>query len=108
MAEQREWVALLTCVASSDDPHAMMWETGGIYPDSNKPRNSAIKAAREFHAGEHVAVCPRCGQRFAATDEGTAESHRDLHFDGDEIPSICRNLPARPLGLIRPVEKGGA
>jgi hypothetical protein len=106
--EAIEWVALLTCVSSSDpDVNAMMWEEGGIYPDSNRPRNSAMEAAREFQAGEHVAACPRCGQRFAATPEGTAESHRDLHFDGDEdIPSICRYMPTRRLQLVE--KQGGA
>lgn len=106
--EGREWVALLTCVENSDDPEAMFWEAGGIY--DHEPQNSAREAARPFDPGEHVAVCPRCEQRFAATEDGTAESHRDLHFDGDEdIPSICRNMaPRRRLRLVVDDDKGGA
>lgn len=101
-----EWVALLTCCQSSDEEdHGMFWEAGGIYPEATKPQNSATRAARPFEASEHEAVCPRCGQRFAATEHGTAESHRDLHFDGDEdIPSICRDMPSRPRGVLRKVE----
>jgi hypothetical protein len=100
-----EWVALFTCVASSND---MMWEEGGVYPDTNRPRNSAVEAARPLKDGEHVAVCPRCGQRLAATENSTAEANRDLHFDGDEdIPSVCRNFPTRrDFHVVE--KKGGA
>jgi hypothetical protein len=98
-----EWVATGTFISSSD---GTMWEEGGIYPGSDRPVEDS--RLRPFEASEHVAACPRCGQRFAATDDGTAESHRDLHFDGDEdIPSICRNLPTqRRFHVVE--KKGGA
>jgi hypothetical protein len=107
-----EWVALITWV---DEAAEMFYEAGGVYP--NEPPCPWTKAGRELKVGEPVAVCPRCGQRFAAVDgEGTmtpvspfkrtAEQNRDLHFDGDEdCPSICRNMPPRRLRLI---EKGEA
>ena len=80
-----EWVALLTF---SDE------DGGGVYPD--EPQRKAAIGARELAGREHIVVCPRCGYRFAATEDSTAESNRDLHFDGDEdIPSICRNMPSR-------------
>jgi hypothetical protein len=95
-----EWVALETFTHGD-----RFYEAGGIY-DHNR-RVTYMNAGRPYEPGEHIAVCPRCGQRFAATEDGTAESHRDLHFDGDEdVPSICRNLPtARPRQVER---KGGA
>lgn len=91
-----EWVALETCA-----PGEMFYEAGGVY--THEPQASHGRIARPLDADEHVALCPRCGHRFAATEDGTAESHRDLHFDGDEdIPSICRNMPPR----LRLVERG--
>ena len=99
-----EWVA----TATFTDEHAgMFYEDGGIY-DHDPAANCRGRGgeARELIEGEHTATCPRCGQRFAATEDGTAESHRDLHFDGDEdIPSICRNLPTQRPTIAR---KGGA
>jgi hypothetical protein len=83
-----EWVALMTFA-----PDDMFYETGGIY--DHEPRCSYTKGGRPLETAEHVAECPRCGHRFAATEDGTAESHRDLHFDGDEdIPSICAQRPS--------------
>src|ERR1019366_3650435 len=88
-----EWVALTTFA-----PDDMFYEEGGVY--DHKPHCNFTVGARKLEQGEHVAVCPRCGHRFAATKGGTAESHRDLHFDGDEeIPSICRNMAPRHLWL---------
>lgn len=97
-----EWVAIMTFV----DEHAgMFYEEGGVY--DHEPHLSWTEGARRLVNGEHEASCPRCGQRFAGTDTGTAESHRNLHFDGDEdIPSICRNMPARTIGLMSVVRRG--
>lgn len=75
----KEWVAETTC-----EERGMLIEAGGIYP------HRRIGRARRHDQGEAVATCPRCGQRFAATEDGTPEENRDLHFEGDaDIPSIC-------------------
>src|SRR6187401_640179 len=98
-----QWVALQTFA-----PDDMFYEAGGVYDHEPDHGRVAGPAVRQLQPGEHLAACPRCGQRFAATDDGTAESHRDLHFDGDEeIPSICRNMPARQRDRFQ-VLKGGA
>jgi hypothetical protein len=90
-----EWIALETF-----SPDEMFYEAGGVY--SHRPIGHG--STRRLEPGEHVALCPRCGQRFAVTDDGTAESHRDLHFDGDrDIPSICKDMPPRRSGLLRKV-----
>lgn len=99
-----EYVAIMTF---SDEYGGMFYEAGGVY--DHKPYCKGQTGDREFVPGEHLALCPRCGAKFAGTDDGTAESHRDLHFDGDEdIPSICRNLPPRRSGLLTCVGSGGA
>jgi hypothetical protein len=78
-----EWVALETCA-----PEDKFYEAGGVYGE--EPRASHTTIARRLEPREHIAVCPRCGQRFAATEDGTAEAHRDLHLNGDkDVPSIC-------------------
>jgi hypothetical protein len=80
-----EWVAEGTILAHGRNRQLV--ESGGIYPDTLRD------VGRRLQAGEHEAVCPRCGQRFAATDISTAEENRDLHFNGDEnIPSICLDV----------------
>ena len=94
-----EWVALTTF---ENEDVGMLYEAGGVY--HHEPRLSWTQGARPSAPDEHVALCPRCGHRFAATEQGTAESHRDLHFDGDEeIPSICRNFPTQRPRLLRKV-----
>jgi hypothetical protein len=91
-----EWVAVTTFV---DEYRGMFYEEGGIY--DHKPRCKFTAGRRLLDPNESTAVCPRCGQRFAVTEESSAETNRDLHFDGDEdIPSICRHLPARRAGLM--------
>ena len=97
----REWVALTTF---TDEDAGMFYETGGVY--AHKPKSKAIEGSRELVPGEFLASCPRCGQRFATVEEGTAEENRNLHFDGDaDIPSVCRYMPSRRH--LRAV-KGGA
>src|SRR5512135_2343500 len=82
--DKREWVATMAFV---DETAGKLIEEGGIY--SEKPRWAASEAARPFNPAEHVAECPRCGQRFAATQQ-TPQENRDLHFYGDEdSPPIC-------------------
>lgn len=94
--EKREFVALMTFV---DEYAGMFYEAGGIY--DHPPQCKGMAGARPLQPGEHVAVCPRCGQRFATVEDGTAEANRDVHFDGDEdIPSICRNYPPRQLRVV--------
>jgi hypothetical protein len=89
------WIALDTF----EGRDGTFYEAGGIY--DHEPQCSYGESARPFDPTEHVAACPRCGQLFVATPAGTAEDHRDLHFDGDaDIPSICRHLPARRLQLL--------
>jgi hypothetical protein len=91
----REWVALMTW-----ETEGIFYEAGGVYP--SRPICHWTDTARELQPGEGVAVCPRCGQRFAAVDDEaeTAEACRNLHFDGDEdIPSICAERPLRPVRL---------
>lgn len=56
----REWVAIMTF----EDGAGMFYEAGGVY--TNEPRREGMVGAREQATGGHVAVCPRCGQRFAA------------------------------------------
>jgi hypothetical protein len=88
---KREWVALLTF---SDEDSGMFYEAGGIY--DHEPPCRWTLGGRELQSDEPVVACSRCQRRFAATDDGSAESHRDLHFDGDaDCPSICRGLPTR-------------
>ena len=87
-----DWVATNTWVGSK----GVFYEAGGIY--DHVPSNSAFEAARPLAAREPEAACPRCGQRFAGTDEGTAQSHRDRHVDGDQgCRSICARPEAAPL-----------
>lgn len=84
--KSQKWVATMTFA-----PEDKFYEEGGVY--GHEPRCSWTAGARKFVVGEHVAECPRCGQRFAET-ESTAEANRDLHFHGDaDIPSICRDMP---------------
>jgi hypothetical protein len=80
-----EWVTTITFV----DDSGILREVGAIYAE--KPRWKARSPARPLDLlGEVIAVCSRCGQRFAATDDATAEENRDLHFNGDsDVPSIC-------------------
>jgi hypothetical protein len=100
--DARVWVALLTW---SDDAAGMSYEAGGVYPD--EPRCGWTRGSRELELGEFVALCPRCGQRFAATAESTAKVNRDRHFDGSQdLPSICRQMPARRAGLMHIVKDG--
>ena len=87
-----EWVAIDTFV---DEDGGMFYEAGGVY--DHKPRSGSSRI-RKLTDGEHLAVCPRCNRRFAATEDGfevsTAGENRDLHFDGDaDAPSICLNYP---------------
>jgi hypothetical protein len=83
-----EWVAVMTFVDESESGE-MFYEAGGIY--SHKPHCKWTEGGQLLTPDEHEAVCPRCGQRFAAAAGHSAEANRDLHFDGDEeIPSICR------------------
>ena len=93
-----EWVALRTFANDDDGAVPELIEAGGVYsraPQINYAR-VAGEAGRDLVDGEHVVECPRCGQRFADTEEDTAESHRNLHFDGDEdAPSICKQMPTR-------------
>lgn len=87
-----DYVALQSFV---DDVAAKFYEEGGVYPEA-PPSWRLIglgDAIRLRQANDHVASCPRCGHLFAASGDGTAESNRDLHFDGDEdSPSICAHL----------------
>ena len=103
--DDREWVSLETCAEQDGDG---FWEAGGIYAAEDVRHYT--RRSRELEPGEHVVACPRCGQRFAAAEESTAEACRDRHFDGDEdMPSVCRDWPARPpqlLRLVRRVSKG--
>jgi hypothetical protein len=101
MAKKSEWVALLSFV---DESAGMFYEDGGVY--DHEPRSKAHRDGRRLEPGEHLAACPRCGHRFAQTEDGTAEEHRDLHFNGDDaIPSICRNFPVAErraaIGAVR-------
>jgi hypothetical protein len=97
-----EWVSLFTMAAHN----GMFYEEGGIY--DHKPVCAWTQGGRKLDAGEPVAACPRCGQRFANTEDGDAESHRDLHLDGDEdCPSICKEFPDRKEGLLRVVKNNG-
>jgi hypothetical protein len=92
MTDQTEWVALQTFANDEDENAPGLIEQGGVYavrPHMNYARVPG-RAFRELVPGEHVAACPRCGQRFATVEDGTAATCRDLHFDGDDdIPSIC-------------------
>jgi hypothetical protein len=100
----KNFVAQMTFVDESAD---MFYEEGGVY--DHHFRSKFGKASRPLTATELTATCPRCGQHFAATESCSAESNRDLHFDGDEdCPSICLNFPARPKGLLAIVPREGA
>jgi hypothetical protein len=79
-----EWVALDTFLARDD----RFYEEGGIYEGTPLVPTEAV--TRPLRSGERIVRCPRCGQRFAGTDEGSPEANRDLHVNGDEdCPSIC-------------------
>jgi hypothetical protein len=85
--QTREVVSLSTCAEEFRYHPSGLREAGGIYPTTFKRTPPDF---RELAPGEPIAACPRCGWRFAATEDGTAETHRDLHFHGDEeCPSIC-------------------
>ena len=91
--ETIDWIALTTHAT----PTEQLIEAGGIYP-SRLTRNPGF---RHLQPGEQTATCPRCGQRFAAVDVGTAEENRDLHVTGDEdCPSICREARHGKLGRL--------
>ena len=93
-----EWVALQTFGNDEDEDAPGLIEAGGIYPARPQMNYARVsgRAFREMVPNERVVLCPRCGQRFAATEDGTAESHRDLHFDGDDAcPSICLGMPTQ-------------
>lgn len=82
-----DWVSLETCGEGDS-----FREEGGIYAGPPK-RNPGH---RTLDASERQAACPRCGRRFAASEEMSAEECRDLHYHGDEdLPSICANLVGR-------------
>ena len=83
-----EWVTTITFT----DASGTLREVGAVYAE--KPRWKAGSAARPLDVlGEPEAVCARCGQRFAATDDATAEMNRDLHVNGDkDLPSICAEM----------------
>ena len=90
------WVALTTFEGRAkynsreSVVEGVFFEEGGIY--AHEPSASWGTLARELVPGEHEAACIRCGQRFANSDESTAEANRDLHFYGDaDCPSICRD-----------------
>jgi hypothetical protein len=84
--EKRDYVATLTFSGGANDEK--FYEAGAVY--DHKPPCKFTNAGRLLVPDEHVVACPRCGQRFAATADSTAEDCRDLHFHGDEeIPSIC-------------------
>ena len=92
-----EWVALETWGVEYAD---MFYEVGAVYTD--EPICHWGTRARKLEPTEHVVPCPRCGLRFVATVSGSAESHRDLHFDGDkDCPSICRGLPTMRPRLVK-------
>jgi hypothetical protein len=94
-----KWVALDTFTHGD-----VFYEAGGIYDHTR--RVTYMNTGRPYEPGEPIAVCPRCEQRFAATEDGTAESHRDLHFNGDtDVPSICLNPPPARPRLIK--KQGG-
>lgn len=77
---EHEWVALITFTHEG-----RLYEAGGVYADA-----VVSTATRRYDPAEPVADCPACGQLFAATEEGSPELHRDLHFFGDKrTPSIC-------------------
>ena len=79
------WVALSTFV---DESAGKFYEASGVY--AQRLRQSARHVGRPLDPAEDVATCPRCGHRFASTDEDSAEEHPNLHFNGDDdIPSIC-------------------
>jgi hypothetical protein len=96
LTDAQRWVALMTFV---DDYADAFYEAGGVY--DHHPQCRFTEGARPLLPNERLVQCPRCGQQFADVDDGTAEENRDLHFDGDaDIPSICRQLPARQLRVI--------
>jgi hypothetical protein len=100
MAMMQEWVATFTFTEETRAGDRLI-EAGGVY--TLKPSCKWTEGARRLVDRERVVSCPRCGQRFAETQEGTAEENRDLHFDGDaDIPSICAHMPARRLELVSP------
>jgi hypothetical protein len=84
-AAKKERVALSTCVEPGNGE--MFWEEGGVY--TTRPVNPTSEVSRPFNGDEHVARCPRCGQRFVATESSSAEKNRDLHYYGDDVPSVC-------------------
>ena len=106
-----EWVATMTFAIEVEDPktsteRAGIAEAGAIY--DHEPHCKGMRGARPLRPGEREVSCPRCGQRFADAEGEPAESHRDLHFHGDEdIPSICRNMPSREVWFepVEPVRK---
>ncbi len=88
-----EWVAVMTFV----DEHAgMFYEAGGIY--DHQPCCKSTAGARPLDPGEPIAVCPRCGQRFAGAEESSPEANRDLHFEGGRRLPFDLSTPAGTTG----------
>lgn len=88
--EKREYVALETFASPRDD--GQLYEAGAVY--DHEVRSARCAGMRLLVPGEHIVTCPRCGQRFAASEDDSAEGCRDLHLDGDDdIPSICAEDP---------------
>jgi len=95
-----EWVATETFANEDTDSLPGLIEAGGVYARQLHDRYGDV--GRLLVAGETLVACPRCGQRFADTDEGAADTHMLLHFEGDDdCPSICRHIKPT-LTLVTP------
>jgi hypothetical protein len=100
--------AAWVCGSDYGTDDGTLWEAGAVYV-GRVPDVPGGAETRALDPDEPVVECSRCGQRFAATREATAEAHRDLHFDGDaDLPSICAHLPPRRLRLAETMRKSEA
>ena len=83
MTPSNEWVALTTCV---EEASGVFHETGTIHmwePWGDPTRH------RLLVPGEPEAICLRCGDRFAATDDRTADANRDQHLTNRDPRAMC-------------------
>ena len=77
------WVSLN--LLWDEEPAGRLYEIGGVYRTT--PPSPAEHPTRALVPDEPTVGCPRCGQRFAATREGTrtfsADENLHCHIDGD-------------------------
>jgi hypothetical protein len=96
-AQSRHPPDLVATETFVDEP--TLFEAGGIYA-GELSRTLRFQPSRPLDPGETILACPRCRQRFVATEDATAAENLRLHVEGDEdSPSICADPVDEPYTL---------